>query len=353
MNVSARMAVGSGSVQALITELVGSGDVLAAAAIVGDRRRVLGQAALGRKSDGASHPLPAEALFDLASLTKILSVTLALRLDQRGSLPLDLPIGEIWSESPAVLRRLPLQALLRHCAGFKAWVPLYARCRNREEITDLLLSTELLGAPQGTYSDLGVILWGKAVERTLRLPLQEVIRQEIALPLQLHGLASSPVDGQWAVPCPLDNEREIQLAAEQGIELAREAPPSVGHVQDGNARFLGRSAAHAGLFARATDLWKVGRAWLEPTGFLAPARVERAWSGTGSHVLGWKRGGDPAKGGPDLAGVVFGHTGFTGGSLRIDPARNRVFVLLAHRSSIQVDMEPWRNRFHEIQEAYR
>jgi CubicO group peptidase (beta-lactamase class C family) len=353
MNVRARTAVGSSSLRALITELVESGDAFAAAAIVGDERRVLGQAGLGRRSNGASYPLATKALFDLASLTKILSATLALRLDQRGSLALDLPIGEIWSESPTELCRLPLEALLRHRAGFKAWVPLYARCRRPEEITDLLLSTEVLGAQPGTYSDLGVILWGQAVERTLGLPLQEVIRQEVALPLQLRSLAPSPVDRKRAVPCPLDNQREIQLAAEQGIQLAREAPPSVGNVQDGNARFLGGSAAHAGLFATATDLWKVGCAWLKPTGFLTPASVERAWSGTGSHVLGWRSSGASAPGGRALGGVVFGHTGFTGGSLRVDPASDRVFVLLAHRSSIQVDMGPWRSRFHELPEAYR
>jgi CubicO group peptidase (beta-lactamase class C family) len=353
MKVSARTAVGSDSLRALITELVESGDAFAAAAIVGDQRRVLRQAALGRRSNGASRPLPAKALFDLASLTKILSATLALRLDQRGSLPLDLPIGEIWPESPIELGRLPLEALLRHRAGFKAWAPLYARCRKPEEISDLLLSTELLGAEPGTYSDLGVILWGQAVERRLGRPLQEVIRQEVALPLELHGLAPFPVDRQWAVPCPLDNRREIQLAAEQGIQLAPEGPPSVGNVQDGNARFLGGSAAHAGLFATATDLWKLGCVWLEPSGFLTPASVERAWSGTGSHVLGWRSSRAPAAGALVLGDVVFGHTGFTGGSLRVDPASDRVFVLLAHRSSIQVDMEPWRRRFHELPEAYR
>jgi CubicO group peptidase (beta-lactamase class C family) len=353
MNVRERTAVGSGSLRALITELVESGDAFAAVAIIGDGRRVLGQAGLGRRSDGTSYSLPAKALFDLASLTKILSATLALRLDQRGSLPLDLPIGEIWSESPLELCRLPLETLLRHRAGFKPWVPLYARCQRPEEITDLLLSTELLGAQPGTYSDLGVILWGQAVERTLNLPLQEVIRQEVALPLQLHSLAPSPVDRKWAVPCPLDNQREIQLAAEQGIQLALEDPPPVGNVQDGNARFLGGSAAHAGLFATATDLWKVGRAWLKPTGFLTPASVERAWSGTGSHVLGWRRSGAPATGGRAVADVVLGHTGFTGGSLRVDPTGDRVLVLLAHRSSIQVDMEPRRRLFHELPEAYR
>ncbi|MEO7972412.1 MAG: serine hydrolase, partial [Thermoanaerobaculia bacterium] len=152
------------------------------------------------------------------------------------------------------------------------------------------------------------------------------------------------------VECRLDNWREVELAQEQGLKLARQAPFLRGVPQDGNARALGRLSGHAGLFVTAEEMLALGREWLRPARLLAPEVLARALSGEGPYALGWARQSADGSSGPEFAPDAFGHTGFTGGSLWIDRARERIVVVLAHRLSSKIEMNPIRREIHRLAE---
>jgi CubicO group peptidase (beta-lactamase class C family) len=119
-------------------------------------------------------------------------------------------------------------------------------------------------------------------------------------------------------------------------------------VQDGNARFLGGLAGHAGLFAPAAGVLALAREWLRPQALLTRRQVERALAGTGPYALGWARRRVRGSAGAALAPSAFGHAGFTGGSVWIDPEQDRIFVWLGHRRSAASDLNAWRRRFHAL-----
>ncbi|MGE5233111.1 MAG: hypothetical protein ACM3OB_03285, partial [Acidobacteriota bacterium] len=107
--------------------------------------------------------------------------------------------------------------------------------------------------------------------------------------------------------------------------------------------------AHAGLFGDAAALLALGREWLQPRRVLTGRQVERALGGPrGLYALGWARGRIRGTAGPALDPRSFGHVGFTGGSLWIDPRRRLLCVLLGHRLDARSDLRPWRRRFHHL-----
>lgn len=335
-----------GELQALVFELVASGDAAAAAAVVGRGGRRPAMARAGHRDAAATLPLRRWDRFDLASLTKPWMATLALRLAGRGVVPLDLPLERVWprvASGPAGSR---LEDLLRHRTGLPAWSPLARRVGRRRDVAGWLLRSVEADAAVPTYSDLGYILWGLAVERLTGRGLAELLRRHVLRPLGTTSVGAAPPP-ERAVACGLGNAREVELAAAQGTRLARRGPPRRGETQDGNARFLGGLAGHAGLFASPEALWRLGAAWLRPGGLVPEAAVRAALAGRGRYRLGWwtRRASIAAR---PLSPSAFGHPGFTGGSLWIDPEADLVAVLLAHRTSVTVDLDPWRRRLHAL-----
>ncbi|MEZ5331382.1 MAG: serine hydrolase domain-containing protein [Thermoanaerobaculia bacterium] len=337
----------------LLDGLLEGGDVLAAAALVGDRRSVLARAVAGSLRP-AGEGLPESPLFDLASLSKPWTATLALRLDAEGELPLGLQLDEVWPQVGDVLARTTLAELLSHAAGLEAWAPLALHCVGPAEVPQLLLSGGLTGARDGTYSDLGPILWGLSARRVTGRDLGRLLAAAVLEPLGIPaGACTTRPAVARTVASPLDNRRERELAAAQGLDLPPSGPPSPGTVQDGNARFLGGFPGHAGLFATPEALWTLGKAWLgTPRGFLPAAARRAALAGPGRWLLGWERRRTRGSGGRALSERAFGHSGFTGGSLWVDPESERVFVLLAHRATPDLDLAPWRRRFHRLGNAF-
>ena len=324
--------------------------------------RWAGAAGLARRPD---RPAEVDSRFDLGSLTKPFVATLALVLDERGELPLELPIGEVWPHADPRLARLPLADLLSHRSGLAAWTPLYQRCRSRDEVLALLLGGELLGADLPTYSDLDYLLWGQAAEARLGRPLGDLLRERVLAPLGLScvtlalGDPSDPGDREAVAESFMGTGKEVELAAEQGIAVADLGPPPPGTVQDGNARFLaGLGIAlpgHAGLFGRAADLSALGMEWLRPGRLFSPEAKARALAwGSGLYALGWVRRNVLGSAGPALGPDSFGHSGFAGGSLWIDPDASDaseggwLLVLLGARTDPAVDMNAWRRRFHAL-----
>lgn len=290
-----------------------------------------------------------ETRFDYASLTKPFAFTLALVLEQDGTLPLATRIGEVFPEANPKLARRPLSDLLRHRSGMAPWAPLYHLCRFREEVLPLLLAEERMRPTRrAVYGDLDILLYGLAVERAVGEPYTRLLRQRVLDPLGLSSVQPAPGDRPDVAQSYMDTDQEVRLAERQGLEIPLQGPPPRGVPQDGNARFLAASPpAHAGLFGSARDLWRLGAEWLAPRKLLKREAAAAALTGS-PFYLGWWRRSRRGSAGPALSPGSFGHTGFAGGSLWIDPGKHRVLVLLTHRTDPFSNMNLWRRRFHAL-----
>jgi CubicO group peptidase (beta-lactamase class C family) len=341
-------------VRAFLEDLVGQGVVSAAVALVGTREKIELEEAAGEAPAGI------ETRFDWASVTKPVVATLALVLDAEGSLPLAAPIGDVWPEAHARLAPRPLADLLRNRSGVAAWTPLYHRCRSLDEATELIVrggrDGDLVGARAGTYSDLGFLLYGRAAERRLGVPLMDLLRERVLGPLGLDGVEGTPGERPDLAVSRMGTGQEVRLAARQGLTIPDLGPPPPGRPQDGNARFLagiGETCGHAGLFGGARDLWRLGAEWLAPGRLLSPAGVAAALAGGGRFALGWWRRTLRGSAGRALSLSAFGFTGFAGNSFWIDPEQGRIFVLLGSRIDPFSDINRWRRRFHAAASAQR
>ncbi len=350
-----------GPLDRFLTDAARLGGVVSAAeAVVADGERVLWRGASGFRVGGEPLLAADAARFDAASLTKPWIATLALRLAAKGVLPLDARLDELVPRAHPALAGRRLEDLLRHRAGLDAWVPLGVRLGGRladrhalldEIATRCVRSAPAVEAP--VYSDLGYVLYGLLAEQRGGSGLPELLDSEVCAPLGLPPVGRLAAEPPHAVECRLDNGREVELAAAQGVQLSRRSGILVGRPQDGNARLLGFLTGHAGLFLTVDELLALAREWLRPGRLLSRTEVDRALAGGGSYALGWARRDPDGSAGPALSPGAFGHTGFTGGSLWIDPASDRILILLAHRLSSRIDFQPVRREFHRLAlEAY-
>ncbi len=256
-------------------------------------------------------PLPLEegTWFDLASLTKVLfTLPEVMRLVEEGRLDLDDPLARHlpelgWLQPDPPLARVTVRELLGHRSGLPAWVPLYTW--GGDPKARLLQEAWTLGAPG--YSDVGYMLLGLLLERLRGRPLG-------AFPLP-EGLTFRP-DPQRAAAterCPW-----------RGRLL-------VGEVHDENAYALGGAAGHAGLFGTLDGVLDRALAWLEGRE-LSPAAMEAVFQeGEGQWFLGWQRKHPGWSGGSLTSPKAYGHTGFTGTGVWVDPSRGYAWALLTHR----------------------
>lgn len=336
---------------AFLDELISTGTATAAAALVGTADEILWEGAAGEARPG--QPVGPETVFDFASLTKPFTGTLALALDAEGSLPLKTKIGRIWPEANPRLARRPVEDLLRHRSGMASWLPLYHLCRSREEILPLLLGEDRMRqSRRAVYGDMDLLLYGLAAEAVTGEPYARLLRSRVLDPLGL-SVEPPPGDRPDVAVCRMDTDKEVELAVRQGLDIPLQGPPPAGMPQDGNARFLvsrgGMDAlpAHAGLFGRARDLWRLGAEWLEPRSLLKQEATAAALTGRPFHLVWWRRTREGSAG-PALPPGSYGHTGFAGGSLWIVPEERRVLVLLTLRTQPSSDMNAWRRRFHAL-----
>lgn len=309
-------------------------------------------------------PVDPDTWYDLASLTKpLVTATLTLLAARDGALTLDATVGELLPAADGrAVATATIRELLSHSAGLPSWAPLYARVRTPTEAVAAIL--ELTRGPAGTveYSCPGFLLLGAVLERTLAEPLDTVFARRVLEPL---GLAESA----GFRPTP---ERSIAGAASwPSVEQRRcrelgEDPATVpmmvaGLPDDGNARFLGGVAANAGLFGTAAAVHRLasqyvaGASELLDADEIALATAPAAGgSAPGEQVrgLGWQLAISPGcSAGPALAATAFGHTGFTGTSVWVDPERGAVLVLLTNRhhpGHHEVDLHPLRRRYHAL-----
>ncbi len=272
-------------------------------------------------------PVGAETRYDLASLTKVTATLPSLlRLASEGELSFDDPVGRFfstagWFQTPS-LADVPLRALLSHSSGLPAWRPLFAQLNDRRTALAAVLNTPLEQPGEVVYSDLGFMLLGAVVERVTHQRLDAFANEQVFEPLGMHHTRFGPLHGVPVAATEDDGWRDRLLE---------------GEVHDENATVWEGVAGHAGLFGPVGDLARYALAWLQGDPRLGDAELlracgrEAAVSGDGAlrRGLGWTLAGSGSFAGAGASG--FGHTGFTGTSLWIEPERGVAVVLLTNR----------------------
>jgi serine-type D-Ala-D-Ala carboxypeptidase len=294
---------------------------------VGRREGVLWQWATGRLTYEASSPATdLDTLFDLASLTKVLATApLVMRLVKARRLLLNDPVaGYVPNWSGADRGAVTITDLLEHCAGLPAWRDVYRRAGTPAAFAHEIATLPLECAPRSRsiYSDLGFILLGLVMEDAAGARLDVQFE-----PLSAPDLLFTP---------PANLRDRIAPTTDDRVWRKRLL---VGEVEDENAWALGGVAGHAGLFGSAPAVGRfarlvlrtlaettvLGPPWLLSR-FLSPSRVPQS-----SRALGWDLMRPTSSCGRRLSPAAFGHTGFTGVSLWIDPLKDLYVVLLTNR----------------------
>jgi CubicO group peptidase (beta-lactamase class C family) len=298
-------------------------------------------------------------LFDIASVTKLFAVSAFLTLVEASAVALDQPVCSVLPEFSGArpiqpyedplnpgnvvavagaggsvdAEAITFRRLLTHTSGLPAWRPLYQQ-PNAGAARRMAIDTFFSYPPgaQVVYSDVGLILLGLALERLASQALDTVIRQRVTGPLDLSHTRYLPLSSPAPPP---GHVVPTEFCQWRGRRVA-------GQVHDENAYQLGGVSAHAGLFSTASDIAAFGQTFLDrpcaPRGtpLLRPATVDEM-TRCQTPGLGSRRGlgfllwlPDPQASGNPFSQRAFGHTGFTGASLWIDPTRDLVVALLTN-----------------------
>ena len=357
------------AIEAWLAEQVRDGFFPGAAWAVGDARRLIAEGAAG---DATVTPrriaATPDTLYDLASLTKPLATALvAVRLHSAGRLRLQERVDQVLPEWRPTEVRMPLTLmdLLTHRSGLPAWLPLYALADDIPgriaAIAAAPAQPPLLGV---TYSCPNYLLAGFAIERAGGAPLDRLFTTLVAGPAGVSGLGYRPDPSlrERIAATETGNEHERSLAGPQAAGYNGWRRDLIwGEVHDHNAWTLGGAAGNAGLFGTARAVWSLARVFLRGgPGFLGDE--ERALFGhdftpglSQARAVGFQLAATPGcSAGPALSPRAFGHTGFTGTSLWIDPEAERIAVLLANRVHPVYrdrDLHPLRREFNALARA--
>jgi CubicO group peptidase (beta-lactamase class C family) len=328
-------------IESAVTERAFPGAVVA----LGRRSGLVKLVGHGRLSyDRGASDVEGDTVYDLASLTKVVvTTTLAMMLVDEGRLDLETPVSLlIPGFSGGAKDDVRVRQLLTHSGGLLWWAPLYQELRGPEDYLERVCEMDLDYEPgtRSVYSDLGIILLGHILELRGGAPLDELARRRIFEPLGMR-------DTQYRPPVSL---RSRISPTERDPWRGRVL---IGEVHDENAFALGGVAPHAGLFSTAGDLARFARMLLnggklEGSRLVSSETVDlftrRAGVPGSTRALGWdtpSNGKDPRSSIPGEAGYSsagslfsdrsFGHTGFTGTSMWIDPEQDLFVILLTNR----------------------
>jgi CubicO group peptidase (beta-lactamase class C family) len=327
-------------VDSIIRHALDEGASPGAALVVGRHGKLVRMRGYGRTDWNPFAPEVTDStLYDLASLTKAMgTATVAIQMASEGHLLLDAPIHRYLRDWPARGQHgeITVRHLLAHASGLPAGADLWPGWRPRREIIASLGTLRVRSKP-GTrreYSDVGMILLGAILEEVSGSRLDHLLDTRVFRPLQLRDTRFNPLTahGEFglftlAQIAPTEYDTYVRNTLVHGV------------VHDLNAWAMDGVAGHAGLFSSARDMAVYGQAMLDAahgrdnllfaTGtFLSWLQYERVRG----RPLGW----DVPNGPRSSAGLYFtrssfGHTGFTGTSLWVDPERDVFVVLLTNR----------------------
>jgi CubicO group peptidase (beta-lactamase class C family) len=322
-------------VDAIVRDGIRRGVYPGAVVVIGRKDSVLYARGYGHFtwSPSSAVPTPDSTLWDIASITKVMGTTsAAMRLVDARRLSLDAPVRQYIPQfSGGPKDRVTVRMLLDHTSGLRSYVPFFKQARTREAAKALLYAEPLVRQPgnNAVYSDLNAILMGLVLESVSGVPFDSLVTREVFRPLQLHTTMFRP-------PASVQR-RTVPTALWRGH-------PVQGQVNDPNAVVFGGAAGHAGIFSSGMDLARYAQVWLRngvgPRGpWVTPATIRQfltRGANSGPRLLGWDTpeldGKEPSLFGTLISDVAYGHTGFTGTEIWIDPAHDLFMVFLTNRT---------------------
>lgn len=328
----------------LLAEGVERGVFPGAVALLARRGIVGWQHAVGQAQlVPARREMTLETIFDLASLTKILAtLTVTLALADRGMLTFNAPVSSVLPEFSGEGREgVTFRHLLAHTSGLPSWRALYLRTTRRDEVLPELCRIPLAAAPGKLveYSDPGILLLGFALERITGRRIDALVTEYLVGPLGLRDTMFTPPREirRRCAATEAGHAYEQEKTGDEGRRFPWHREVLAGQVHDGNAYYAMEGVAgHAGLFSTAMEVASVAQQWLRPGVLFSAALARQATADQHHGAHGYPRG---------LGWVLhhegtffdalgprsFGHTGFTGTSVALDPDEDLVIVLLTNR----------------------
>ncbi len=271
-------------------------------------------------------------IFDLASVTKALCTTsICMLLYQEGRLDLERPLASVLPEFSGAdprRREVTFRMLLVHSSGLPAYVRLFETCSTKADLLAQALKVPLTADPgsRAEYSDIGFILLGEALQRITGEPLDAFCANRIFAPLGLERTCFTPPRWKRSLIPPTENDRGFRR------KIIR------AEVNDENAWVMGGVAGHAGCFGPAQEIAAFAECMLRGGAPLFDlhtvelfTRRESSPLGT-SRALGWDTPSHPSQSGKYFSPRAYGHLGYTGTSLWIDPERQLSVTLLTNRT---------------------
>ena len=302
---------------------------------VGRHDTVLYVHAFGNLDYEHGEPVTNTTVYDIASLTKVVGLTTAMmQLVADGRIALDSPAARYvpaFHDSTVTVRHL-----LTHSSGLPAFKQWWPRVHSREDMLRLV-NNEPLEQPPGVkmvYSDIGAMVMMQIVERVTGKRIDQYLGERVFGPLGMADTRYLP-PAEWLsriAPTEMDNNWRHRMVR--------------GEVHDENAASMGGISGHAGLFSTAPDLAKFAQLLLgasrtaaqphgRTAGIVDPATVQMFVrvqdSALSSRALGWDTPSGQSSAGDLMSRRSFGHTGFTGTSMWMDPENDLFVILLTNR----------------------
>ena len=289
--------------------------------------------------DAKSPAVSINTMYDIASLTKVVATTTLVAKLAEGDFPVPIDLDANverylpeWATGPQPewRHRVTVRYLLTHTSGLPPFKEYWRTSKSKQDTLDRIFAEPLEYEPgtKEVYSDLGIILMAEIIERLTGKPLDTLARENIFGPLAMSNSMYKPAKKLWPAiaPTEIDNQYRHHLIQ--------------GEVHDENAAAIGGVSGHAGVFSTAPDLANFCQMLLDG-GVYAHQRILRRSTiaefttpqqlSNGTRTLGWAVPTEGGSSGHFFSPHSFGHTGFTGTSIWIDPDRQVFVVLLANR----------------------
>ncbi|NNG15288.1 MAG: beta-lactamase family protein [Gemmatimonadales bacterium] len=324
-----------GHIESLVERGIERGIYPGAVVVIGQPDRVLYARGFGHYTWDPTSPTPSPdtTLWDIASISKVVGTTTAIMLlVERDQVDLDARVSRYLPRFQGLNKdQVTVRMLLDHTSGLPSYVQFFKQTRDREEAIGLLYQEPLRRRPgtRAVYSDLNALLLGLLVEAVTGESLDAFAAREVFVPLGMTQTLYRPP------------RAEQSRAVPTGVWRGH---PVGGQVNDQNAVVFGGAAGHAGIFSTGIDLARYAQMWLSQgrlsvRRFVGAPTIQRFLERrpeAGSRLLGW----DTPEPTPTrlsvfgnlLSDQAYGHTGWTGTEMWVDPARKVFLVFLTNRS---------------------